>query len=296
MDFSLIKKSLFLRKVYYLICRYSSYIISDEVFLRIKFKRRLGYKLDLISPKTFNEKIQWLKLYDKQALQQLCADKYAVRDYIRKAIGESYLIPLILKTNNVEDIRPECLPDYPVIIKTNHDSGNYFIIKDKTEHNWEHIRKVLKGALRSNYYYRSKEWQYKNIEPCIIVEKLLIDNTGSIPKDFKIYCFEGVAKLVQVDSDKLSIQRRNFFNEDWQELNLTLSGYNKIMNYPKPFFIDELIQLSNKLSSEFHFARIDWYFANNKIYFGEITFHPASGFGSFKPKEWERKMGDMIKI
>jgi len=170
---------------------YRTHYIKEELFLKQQFKKRFGRALDLDNPQTFNEKLQWLKLNDRTALHTICADKYKVRDYVKEKIGEEYLVPLVFETKNPKDIIPENLPDYPVIIKTNHASYGGVIVRDKSQHNWKTVQKTLAKSLRINYYYKSKEWQYKNIERRIVVEKLLTGDSGDIPFDYKMHYFNG---------------------------------------------------------------------------------------------------------
>ena len=147
-------------------------IIPDDVYIKKVFEKNLGYKLNLQNPVTLNEKIQWLKLNDRTKLHTKCADKYAVREYVKEKIGEQYLIPLLYQTENHKDITDINMPDEPFIIKTNHDSGGVVIVKDKSSINWKQVQKELSLSMKNNYYYPGREWQYKNIKPSIVVEKL----------------------------------------------------------------------------------------------------------------------------
>lgn len=269
--------------------------LSDNLFLKVQYYRKFKKSLNLKNPKTFNEKIQWLKLNDRTPLHTLCADKLKVRDYIKELLGEKYLIPLFLSTKNVEDITPDNLPNYPVIIKTNHDSGTYFIIKNKENQNWEEIRAKLSKSLKTNYYSAGREWQYKNIEPFIIVEKLLLTNDLKIPQDLKFHCFNGKVKFIQVDIDRQDNHRRSLFNTEWDLLNFGLC-YPSGISIEKPKNLELLLLLAEKIASKFDFSRIDFYELGDKIYFGEITFHPESGFGVFYPEEKDLEYGDLLKL
>jgi hypothetical protein len=150
------------------------------------FERKQGYKLDLDNPKTLNEKIQWLKIHDRKPLYTICADKYAIRDYISEKFGDKYLIPLVMHTSDVKQLNANNLPNYPFIIKANHDSGNYKIIRDKNNVDWAKQQLICKSWLLNNYFPVDREWQYKNIKPQIVVEKLLIQKDGKIPNDYNI--------------------------------------------------------------------------------------------------------------
>lgn len=273
-------------------------IIPEKLYLKIIFKKKLGYNLDIKNPKTFNEKLQWLKLNDRTSLHSKCADKYEVREYVKNKIGQKYLIPLIMVTEDINDIKPENLPDYPVIIKTNHDSGTHFIIWDKKSCDWKSIKKKLIKSLNTNFYYTYKEWQYKNIRPKIIVEKLL-GSDDNLPNDIKVFCFNGTAKIISVCWDRLSDVKWLYFDINGNELPFNCemkldndAHYDEIF----PENTNELARLAENLASEFIFVRVDFYVFQGNIYFGEMTFHPISGLGNFDPQEWDRKLGDMIKI
>lgn len=279
-------------------------VLSDKQHIQIRFYQRFGYKLNLDAPKSLNEKIQWLKLYDRTPLHTLCADKLLVRDFIKNEIGEEYLVPLILHTNSPEEISAEVLPDFPVIIKTNHDSGNYFIIRDKELQDFKIIKKRLKKALKKNYYYASKEWQYKNIKPCIVVEKLLMRDNGSIPYDYKIHCFNGNVELISVDLDRGGDKHcRNWYGKDWIKMPFKWSSEIKgRMTDPssedvkRPSKLDEMVHYSEILSKHFCYVRVDWYEVDGKLYFGELTFHHDSGFRPFSPLDWDLKLGNKLKL
>lgn len=279
-------------------------VLPDDVFAKRRFKKRFGYKLDLSNPKTLNEKIQWLKLYDRTPLHTICADKLAVRDYVKKIVGEEYLIHLILHTNKPDEITPEKLPDYPIIIKANHSSSCYNIVREKNNANWKSIRRECKRWLKENTYYMRKEWQYKDISPCIVIEKLLMNDDGSIPFDYKIHCFHGVPKMIQVDVGRGSGKHyRNWYNTDWTRAPFKWSSvFHGQVTDPsdeevdRPQRLDDMLDLSSKLSKNFKYSRIDWYCLKDKIYFGEITFHHDGGFRPIYPEEWDLKLGNYLTL
>ncbi|PHO09813.1 glycosyl transferase [Malaciobacter canalis] len=268
--------------------------ISDEKYTKYKFKKYLHYDLNLINPKSFNQKLQWLKLYDRTPLHTKCADKFLVRDYIKNKIGEDYLIPLILVTKNPKEINKMKLPNYPVVVKPNHSRGAY-IIKNKNDYTFKDLQEKLSKELKNNFYYRTREWQYKNIEPQIIVEKLLIDEQGSIPKDYKFLCMNGKAKLIQVDSNRLNNHQKTLYNTKWEKQNFEFN-FPRGEDIERPSNLEEMIKVSEILAKDFIFVRVDLYTINKKIYFGELTFHPAGGFGWFKPKEVDFQLGEMLTL
>ena len=271
-------------------------IVPEKIRLKNRFKRTLGYPLNLENPITFNEKIQWLKVNDRSPLHPICADKFAVRDYIRKEIGEEYLIPLVFHTEDPEEIRAEALPDHPFIVKTNHDSSGGVFVWKKSEVDWEELRKSLAKRMKSNYALFGKgEWQYASIKPMIIIEKLLITADGSIPADFKMHCFNGSLKFTQVDLDRQTDHTRNLYDRDWNLLPVSWL-YKNGRSVEKPVVYEKMIQLAETLAKKFIYLRVDFYVVSGKIYFGELTFHSDSGNGKFTPEEWDTTFGKMLEL
>jgi len=271
--------------------------LKDEAYLKDKYFNVFKSELNISKPKTLNEKIQWLKLYDRSKLHTLCADKYSVREYIRETIGAEYLIPLLYHSADSKTIYPENLPLPPFVIKTNHDSGNVFIVKDIKDHDWVSIRNQLKYSLRYNYYHSSREWQYKNIKPKILIEKMLTDDSGQILSDIKFCCIHGKVEVIHIDSNKEVVHFRNNYSRDWEPMDLEWPNYIKSgPTIDKPSNLGQLIMLAEKLSRPFSFARIDFYVDEDKIYFGEITFHPTSGFGPMSPEHYDSLLGDKLTL
>ncbi|QRM90164.1 glycosyl transferase [Lacinutrix sp. WUR7] len=280
-----------------------SHFLDDATFLRQDFKKRFGRPLDLNNPKTLNEKINWLKLHDRTALHTTCADKFAVRKYVEEVVGASYLIPLVFQSYNTEDVVASSFPDYPFIIKANHDSSGGIIVKDKATVDWGQTQKYFKKLLSKNYYYSGKEWQYKNIKPCVIAEKLLVNEAGEIPFDYKLHCFHGKVEVIQVDIDRYTNHKRNLYDVDWNILPFTWSLWDdgkplwdNGRTLEKPHKLDEMIAVAEKLSEAFSYARIDVYDFENKVYFGEITFHHGSGLETIYPETWDYKLGKLVHL
>jgi hypothetical protein len=270
-------------------------LIPEKVYLRKLFEKNLGYKLDLENPITLNSKLQWLKLNDRTPLHTQCADKYLVRDYVKNKIGEKYLIPLLYQSYNIRDIIPQNLGEVPYIIKTNHDSEGAIIVRNQNDIDWNKLRNGLKSKLKKNYYYRGKEWQYLNIKPCVVIEKLLLDENNEIPCDYKLHCFNGRVEIIQVDTGRFNNHERHLHDRNWELINCQWcikSG----KGVEKPSNINEMIKVAEKLSEEFVFARIDLYSIKSKLYFGEITFHPGGGNEFFKPVEYDYIFGKKLKI
>lgn len=280
-------------------------IIPEKLFLEKKFKKKFNREIDLENPETLNEKIIWLKLNDRTPLHTQCADKYAVRDYVSDKVGDEYLVPLFYMTKNPKNIRPNNLPDIPCIIKANHDSSGGVFVKNKNDIDWNSVRESLRKRLKHNYYHGKKEWQYKNIEPCIIVEKLLITKDGGIPYDYKIHCFNGKAQMIQVDIDRHSDNSyRNWYNTKWKREPYSWSSVKeggkltdpRESDVEKPETLEKMIELSEKLSEDFRYVRVDWYDVDGTLYFGELTFHHDGGNRPILPEEWDKKLGDRLKL
>jgi len=270
-------------------------LIPDKPYIRYKFKKILGYPLDLENPTTFNQKISFLKLYDRSELHSIVADKFKVRPYVSEKLGPEYLVPLVLQTKDVREIVPENLPDYPFIIKVNHNSGGVIIVKNKQEINWKAVRSTLKRQLRENFYYFSREWQYKNIEPKIVVEKLLMDQNGNIPDDYKIHCFNGKLVFTQVDLERHTDHKRNLYDADWNLMPCKWI-YENGKEVPKPSEYEKMKSLAELISKDFTYIRVDFYLVGKEIFFGELTFHAESGFGKFTPFSFDEELGSMLNI
>lgn len=270
--------------------------VPDDIYLRGCFRAMMGYTLDLKNPQTFNEKIQWLKLHDRKPEYTQMVDKYAVRDYIAKTIGEEYLIPLLGVWDTFDEIDFDQLPDQ-FVLKCNHDSGTVVICKDKKTFDVDAARKKINARINYNYYYVWREWPYKNVKPKIIAEKYMVDESGTELKDYKIFCFNGIPKLIQVDFGRFTYHQRNIFTPDWEYLNLSIlypTAPNVKIN--KPSVLTELLLLSKKVSGDIPLLRTDFYIIGEQIYFGELTFHHGAGNEPFTPSEWNNKMGEWIKL
>jgi len=284
---------------------YWDHLVTDVHYIKTRFKKRMGYDLDLKNPATLNEKINWLKVYFRTPHHTQCADKYAVREFIKEKIGDEYLVPLYFMTRDPQEIRPENFPDEPVIIKTNHDSGGVFPVKEKAGTNWNEVREVLGKRLKRNYYHRGKEWQYRDIKPCIIVEKLLSGKGGSLPFDYKLHCFNGKVNMIQVDIDRFTDHHcRNWYNTNWEREPYRWSskkGKDKYtdpspQDVERPKTLEKMIELSEKIAQDFVYVRVDWYDVDGKLYFGEITFHHDGGTAPILPKEWDLKLGSKLRL
>jgi len=271
--------------------------MPDYLYLKIIFKSVRHYPLNLKSPKTFNEKIQWLKLYGNLRQYTDLADKYEVRKHIAKTVGEEYLIPLIGVWDRFDDIDFSKLPEQ-FVLKCNHDWNSVVICTNKATFNIETARNTLNTCLRRNFYYPSREPQYKNIKPRIICEKYMLDESGTELKDYKFFCFGGEPKFIQVNYDRSTDHKLNFYDTEWNYIPITLGRHptdpNKLTK--KPSNLDKMSALAKVLSQDYPFVRVDLYSINNAIYFGELTFTPNSGYKEFNPAEFNIQAGNWLKL
>ncbi len=250
------------------------------------------------NPETFNEKLQWLKLYNRRPEYTMMVDKYLVRDYIAKEIGEEYLIPLLGVWDNPDDIDFDALPNQ-FVLKCNHNSGTGMCIcKDKSKLNVEQVLSELHKGYKEDYYVMNREWPYKNVPRKIIAEKYMVDKGTAELRDYKFFCFGGVCKCMKVDFDRFVEHRANYYNPQGNLLDLgeTICPPDKQKNIVLPTNMDKMIVLAEKLSQGIPFLRVDFYDVNGQIYFGELTFYPASGFGAFTDDEWDVELGKWIEL
>ena len=276
-------------------CRqYILRLIPDKLFLKIVFRIKIGKRLNLKNPKTFNEKLQWLKLYDHNPKYTDMADKYKVREYVRKTIGEEYLIPLIGVYNSFDEINFDVLPNQ-FVIKCNHDSGSAVICRNKEEFNVKEAKKKIVRALKYNYYYVGREWQYKNIERKIIIEEYLSELDDDI-KDYKFFIFNGKFSHLLICSDRNKKVKFTFFDKEGKFMDVCQGGSDNDKNIKKPKNYKKMVELAEKLAKGTNQLRVDFYEINNKIYFGELTFFDSSGFDRFEPEFWDKKIGEWLKL
>lgn len=272
--------------------------LPDRVFLEAAFRARFGRKLNLNNPETFNEKLQWLKLYNRKPEYTKMVDKYLVRDYVKEKIGEEYLIPLLGVWDDPEKIDFNELP-MQFVLKCNHNSGlGMCICKDKNSLDINKVKEELKKGINQNYYLTSREWPYKDVPRRIIAEKYMVDESGYELKDYKFYCFDGKVKLVMINSDRMSSEKTkaNYFDENYQPLDFVWGYENAEIPPQKPEKFEEMKYLAEKLSEGITHVRIDFYQTPSGIYFGEITFFDGSGFDAIEPIEWDYKIGSWLKL
>lgn len=271
--------------------------MNDKTFLKMKFKAATGYEIDLRNPQTFNEKLQWLKLYDRNPNYTKLVDKYEVKKYIANIIGEEYVIPTLGIYDKFEDINFRKLPKR-FVIKCTHDSGGLVICKDKSKLDIKSAKRKINKSLRRNYYYGGREWPYKNVKPRIIVEKYMEDDTSEDIKDYKFFCFDGEPKVMYISENLHSDnQKIIFYNDKFEEIDISRTDSKDFIDKPsKPVNFDEMLELSKKLSYGIPHVRVDWYEINGKLYFGELTFYTGAGWIPFTKKKYDYQLGSYLNL
>lgn len=289
------------------VARYTSYVLNRPVirqlvpnswYIKTRYYFYIGKKLNLKDPKTFNEKLQWLKLYYYDSELKKLVDKYEVRKIIEKKIGNEYLIPLLGGPwEKFEDIDFSDLPD-SFVLKTTHDSGGVVICRDKETFEMSKAKEKINEHLKRKFFWLGREWTYKNIQPRIIAEKFMLDETGVELKDYKIFCFNGVPKVIQVDIGRFSDHRRNFYSTEWDYLGFTTNIHKNDPNIhiKKPEKLTKMLDIAMELSKDIPHVRVDLYYTADKIYFGEMTFFHGSGFEKFSPDKWDLILGEALEL
>ena len=275
------------------------FLFSDKLYLEIIYYLKMGKKLNLNNPRTLNEKMQWLKLYDRKPEYTCMVDKITAKDYAERKLGKEYVVPLLGVWDRPEDIAFDLLPD-KFVLKTNHSGGNTGVIvcKDKSRLNIDDTVKKMRKSLKSDIFKSYGEWVYKNIKKKVFAEQLLESSTGEI-EDYKFYCFDGYVDAVLVCVDRqIGEPKFYFFDKNWQ-----LKRYNKRgkeaptdFTLPKPKNLEKMFEIAELLSKGIPHLRVDLYNVDGKIYFGETTFFTASGFDTNRLPEADLYFGGLIKL
>ncbi|MCG5102603.1 ATP-grasp fold amidoligase family protein [Oceanobacillus alkalisoli] len=272
--------------------------LPDKAYIKLVYYLKMKKKLDLNDTKEYNEKLQWLKLYDRKPYYEKIVDKYEVREIIKNKIGEDYLTPIYGIWENFDDIDFSELPS-KFVIKCTHDSGGVVICEDKNSFNIQRARKKINKSMNRNYFWRGREWPYKNLKPRIICEQFIEQDDGEELRDYRFFCFNGEPKFISVDfsiTDK-SRTRRNLYDLDWNLMDEEMSYPKELnINVNKPNKLEEMIELSKILSSDIPHVRVDFYYVGGKIRFGEMTLFHQSGLGEIRPAKFNKKMGSWLKL
>lgn len=269
--------------------------MSDEQYLKKLYKYRIGRELDLKDPKTYTEKIQWLKLNDHNPIYTIMQDKYLVRNLVAEKIGENYLIPQYAVWNNVDEIDFSLLPNQ-FVLKCNHDYNSVIICKDKNNFDFDAAKKKLDAALHKDFWKRERQWAYRDIPRKIIAEKFMKDGEEDYLTDYKFFCFSGVPKIMYCSKDKADKPTTDFFDMNYNCLPIMSRDPNSPIPPEKPEQFEKMKELAHILSDGYPHIRVDFYVINGLIYFGELTMYHNSGLIPFKPHEWEEQMGEWIKL
>lgn len=273
--------------------------LSDITKIKLEYKFRFNKKINLKEPKTFNEKLQWLKLYYRKNEFSTMVDKYDVKDYVGGIIGKEYLIPTLGIYEKFEDIDFEKLPNQ-FVIKCTHDSGSIVICKDKEKFDKKNVRKIINKFMKRKYFYIHREWPYKNLKPRILIEPFLKDKNNNIGvlDDYKIMCFNGTPKLIELHRNRGNLNHtQDFYDINWNKTNIK-QPEEKMSNidFKKPETFDLMIKFSEKLSKNLPHIRVDWYEVNGKLYFGELTFYDGAGLYPFEPESYDELLGSWIDL
>lgn len=275
-----------------------SRLFSDEFYLKCAYKHSLGKKINLKDPKTYNEKLQWLKLYDRKPEYIAMVDKCEAKRYVGDIIGEEYVVPTFGVWDSFDDIDFDALPNQ-FVLKCTHDSGGLVICKDKRALDIEKARKIINWSLNRKYYYEHREWPYKNVKPRIIAEQYMEDEKTSELRDYKFFCFDGEVKAMFVATERQKVGEEvkfDFFDENFNHLPVRQGHPNAKIMPEKPEKFEKMKELAAKLSQNIPHVRVDFYEVNGRVYFGEMTFFHFSGMVPFQPEEWDYKFGSWINL
>lgn len=275
-----------------------SKFIPDKEYLQIKYRACIGKKLDLLTPKTFNEKLQWLKLNDRKPVYSTLVDKYLVKKYVASLIGEEHIIPTLGVWDSFDDIDFSSLPDQ-FVLKCTHDSGGLVICRNIQDLNIDLTRKKINSCLKNNYYNIGREWPYKEVQHRIIAEPFIEDKKTNELRDYKIHCFNGSPKFILVCGNRFGEGglEEDFFDTQWNHLDCKRPKHKMASaSVDSPIMLNEMIEFSKILSRGIPFIRVDFYEVNGATYFGELTFYPASGFEKFDPEEFDLIFGSYLDI
>lgn len=267
------------------------------MYLKIWYEKMTGETIDFQHPITFNQKLQWIKLFDRKAIYTSMADKSEAKKIAARLIGEKYIIPTLGVYENFDEIDFSQLPEQ-FVLKCTHDSGSIIICKSKDNFNFNEAKNKLEKCLKEDYSWIGREWVYKGIPHRILVEQYMVDESGNELKDYKIFNFNaGGDQLIQVDFGRFSNHCRRFYTSQWEPIDMQiLYPDNPSVVIPKPLVLEEMLELARVLSKDTYFLRTDFYIIDDKIYFGEMTFYPESGIGKILPDSMALKMGSWIKL
>lgn len=276
--------------------KYAMRIIPDRAYIQMYYFAHFKKFCNLKNPKTYNEKLNWLKLHDKNPIYTRIVDKFEAKEYVKDIIGDQYIIPTLGVWDNFDDIDFDELPQQ-FVLKCTHDSEGLVIVKDKDKLDKEMAKNKIESALKQNFFYIGREWPYKNVKPRIIAEKYMEDHIDGELRDYKFFCFDGEPKAMFVASDRASDNVKfDYFDLNFNHLDIKQKYPHAEKPLRKPVTFEKMIELSKVLSKGFPHVRVDFYEVDGQLYFGELTFYHFSGFMPFEPNKWDKIFGDWIKL
>lgn len=276
--------------------KYAMRIIPDRAYIQMYYFAHFKKFCNLKNPKTYNEKLNWLKLHDKNPIYTRIVDKFEAKEYVKNIIGDQYIIPTLGVWDNFDDIDFDELPQQ-FVLKCTHDSEGLVIVKDKDKLDKEMAKNKIESALKQNFFYIGREWPYKNVKPRIIAEKYMEDHIDGELRDYKFFCFDGEPKAMFVASDRASDNVKfDYFDLNFNHLDIKQKYPHAEQPLRKPVTFEKMIELSKVLSKGFPHVRVDFYEVDGQLYFGELTFYHFSGFMPFEPNKWDKIFGDWIKL
>jgi hypothetical protein len=268
---------------------------ADQIYLKILFRYLMGKSCDIENPITYSEKLQWLKVYDRNSLYTQLVDKYEVRKYIKEKIGEEYLIPSLGIWNYFDEVDFGQFPNQ-FVLKCTHDSGGLVVCKDKSKFDKKMARKKIEHCLKRNYFINHREWPYKNVRPRILAEQYIIDESGYELKDYKFFCFDGKVKALFIATDRGADTKFDFYDAKFNHLPFTNGHSNAGKSIQKPRNYEDMIRIAEELSQGIPHVRVDLYNVDGKILFGEMTFYHWSGLMPFEPEKWDYIFGEWLHL
>ncbi len=284
--------------LFYLLLKLFSRVVSDEQYVKWKYFLLRHKRLPLDNPKTFSEKLQWLKLYDRHDEYSRLVDKYDVKDYVAKLIGAEHVVPTYGVYDSFDDIDFEPLPEQ-FVMKCTHNSGSIVICTDKKQLDKDKARRILERGLKKNPFWTNREYPYKTVKPRIVVEKLLHQEGEPSLRDYKVLCFGGEAKLIELHLNRFTDHHtQDFYDRDWHKTDIAQSIFGKVSDkeVAPPECLDEMLRFSELLTKDMVHCRVDWYVTGGQLYFGELTFFDSSGLCPFDDERHELLLGSWIHL
>lgn len=276
--------------------KYMLRFLPDELYIQIYYFAHFKRFANLRKPQTYNEKLNWLKLHDRNPLYMTLVDKCEVKEYVAEIIGDEHIIPTLGVWDSFDEIDFDALPEQ-FVLKCTHDSEGLVIVKDKAKLDKAAAKAKIEAALKQNFYYIGREWPYKNVKPRIIAEQYMEDHVDGELRDYKFFCFNGEPKAMFVASDRASDHVKfDYFDMQFHHLDIKQKYPHAAKPLRKPKTFEKMIELSKVLSKNYPHVRVDFYEVDGCLYFGELTFYHLSGFMPFEPNEWDYTFGEWLKL